>query len=277
MAAPAGAYLWAGAVIPVRLRFWNLRWLVPALVIVAVVVVYPLAAGWGGYPAVMVAEVSASPRLLPIYGVETTEKKVAISFDAAWGAERTPVILDTLDQYGVKTTFFLVGFWIDDHPEMVKEIADRGHEIGNHTATHPHLNSLDKGGIKEELASVNEQILAATGQKVILFRPPFGEYSNKVIEAAQEVGVYTIQWSVDSLDWKDLSADEIYRRIMDNIHPGAIVLFHNNGLHTAEALPRILQDLKTQGYEVVPISQLIYRDNYYIDHRGFQRLRTGIP
>ncbi len=261
--------------VPVKLRFFNLRWLVPSLVALAVVLAYPLAAGWGGSPAVMVAAVSASPRLLPIYGVDTTDKKVAISFDAAWGAERTPAILDILDRYGVKTTFFLVGFWIDDHPDVLKEIAARGHEIGNHTATHPHLNSLDKGSIKEELASVNEQIKAATGQTAILFRPPFGEYSDKVIEAAQEVGLYTIQWSVDSLDWKDLSADAIYQRIIDNIHPGAIVLFHNNAINTPEALPRILEALRAKDYEVVPISKLIYRDGYYIDHRGFQRPRTG--
>ncbi len=260
-----------------RLRFYNLRWLVPSLVTVGLILVYPLLAGWAGGPAMMVAQVSATPRLIPIYGVGTTEKEVAISFDAAWGAERTPAILDTLDKYGVKTTFFLVGFWIDDHPDVLQEIAARGHEIGNHTATHPHLNSLDKAGIREELGSVNEQITAATGQTCILFRPPYGEYSNKVVEAAQEMGLYTIQWSLDSLDWKDLSADEIYSRIVGNIHPGAIVLFHNNGLHTPEALPRIIQTLQGQGYKIVPISQLIYRDNYYIDHRGFQRRRSSAP
>jgi len=264
-------------VVGVKLTFWNLRWLLPALAALAAVVVYPLAAGWSGGPAVLVAQVSGSPRLLPIYGVETTDKKVAISFDAAWGAERTPEILDILDRYGVKTTFFLVGFWIDDHPDLLREIVARGHEVGNHTATHPHLNSLGKEAVKEELATVNEQVKAATAKAVILFRPPYGEYCNKVIEAAQELGLYSIQWSVDSLDWKDLSADEIYRRVVDNIHPGAIVLFHNNGLHTPEALPRILETLQAQGYKIVPVSQLIYRENYYIDHRGFQRLRTSGP
>ena len=260
-----------------RLRFYNLRWLVPLLVAFLVILVYPLAAGWSGSPARMVAEVSAWPRLLPIYAVDTTEKEVAISFDAAWGAEKTPLILDILDRYEVKTTFFLVGFWIDDHPDTLVDIAGRGHEIGNHTATHPHLNSLDKGAIKEELASVHEQIKAATGQTPILFRPPFGEYSNKVVEASQELGYYAIQWSVDSLDWKDLSAEAIYRRVIDNIHPGAIVLFHNNATNTPEALPRILETLKAQGYQVVPVSRLIYRSDYYIDHRGFQKRRTGLP
>jgi polysaccharide deacetylase family sporulation protein PdaB len=261
----------------VRWSFYNLRWLRGAALCLLVLVVYPLAAGWGGGPARMVALISGTPRLLPIYGVDTTEKKVAISFDAAWGAERTTDILDTLDRYGVKTTFFLVGFWIDAYPETLKEIAARGHEIGNHTATHPHLNSLGKEAIKEELATVHEQIRALTGQEPILFRPPFGEYSNKVIEAAQELGYYTIQWSVDSLDWQDLSADAIYDRVIRAIHPGAIVLFHNNAVNTPGALPRILETLQAEGYEVVPISQLIYRDNYFIDHRGFQRRRPGGP
>jgi len=256
-------------------RFYNLRWLVSSMVVAAVVAAYPVLAGWGGGPARFVAAVSATPRLLPIYGVETTEKKVAISFDAAWGAERTPEILDVLDRYGVKTTFFLVGFWIDAHPDVLREIDRRGHEIGNHTATHPHLNSLDKAVIKEELATVDEQVRALTGKKPILFRPPYGEYSNKVIEAAQELGYYTIQWSVDSLDWQDLTPDAIYRRVVENIHPGAIVLFHNNATGTPAALPRILETLKEQGYEVVPISQLIYRENYYLDHRGFQKRRPG--
>jgi polysaccharide deacetylase family sporulation protein PdaB len=254
-------------------RVYNLRWVPGFLVAVLVGVVYPVAAGWGGPPARMVAAVSATPRLLPIYGVDTTERKVAISFDAAWGAEKTPEILDILDRYGVKTTFFLVGFWIDEHPDMVKEIAARGHEIGNHTANHPHLNSLDKEDIKRELAVVHEQIKSLTGQTAVLFRPPFGEYSNKVIEAARELGYYTIQWSVDSLDWQDLSADAIYRRVVGNVHPGAIVLFHNNATHTPAALPRIIETLKVDGYEIVPVSELIYRDDYIIDHRGFQKRR----
>jgi peptidoglycan/xylan/chitin deacetylase (PgdA/CDA1 family) len=91
------------------------------------------------------------------------------------------------------------------------------------------------------------------------------------------LGYYAIQWSVDSLDWKDLSAEAICRRVIDNIHPGAIVLFHNNATNTPEALPRILETLKAQGYEVVPVSRLIYRSDYYIDHRGFQKRRTGAP
>lgn len=204
-------------------------------------------------------------RLVPIYYVDTPEKKVAISFDASWGAEYTPMILETLREHNLKTTFFLTGFWIDKYPDLVKRIAEEGHELGNHTATHPHLNTLEKEAIKKELQQVHDKLYELSGQTPILFRPPFGEYSNKVIEAATEMNYYTIQWSVDSLDWKDISKGEIVSRVTRQLHPGAIVLFHNNGTHTAGALPEILAFAKQEGYEIVKISDLIYKENYYID------------
>jgi len=204
-------------------------------------------------------------RLVPIYYVDTEEKKIAISFDASWGAEHTPKILEILRENNLKTTFFLTGFWIDKYPDLVKQIAAEGHELGNHTATHPHLNTLDKNAIKEELKKVHASLYELTGQEPFLFRAPFGEYSNKVIEAAGELNYFTIQWSVDSLDWRDLSKQEIVSRVTGQLHPGAIVLFHNNGTHTAAALPEILAFAKKKGYEIVPVSELIYKDNYYID------------
>jgi polysaccharide deacetylase family sporulation protein PdaB len=265
-------------VVSVKWGFYNLKWVKGFLVALAVLVVYPAVSGWSGGPARMVAAVSGTPRLLPIYAVDTTEKKVAISFDATWGAELTPTILDILDRYEIKTTFFLCGYWVDKFPEVVREIAARGHELGNHTATHPHLNSLSREGTKEELASVHEQIKALTGQESFLFRPPYGEYSNKVIEAAQELGYYTIQWSVDSLDWQNPGPDAIASRVIRQIHPGAIVLFHNAAEGTPPALPHIIETLQAEGYKIVPISHLIYRDNYYMDHRGFQKRRgSGGP
>ncbi|NLZ39090.1 MAG: polysaccharide deacetylase family protein [Firmicutes bacterium] len=211
-------------------------------------------------------------RLVPIYYVDTPEKKIAISFDASWGAEFTPKILEILRDNKLKTTFFLTGFWIDKYPDLVKQIAAEGHEIGNHTATHPHLNSLDKAAIKKELTSVHNSLKELTGQDVTLFRPPFGEYSNKVIEACTEFGYQCIQWSVDSLDWKEIGKDEIVKRVTSQLHPGAIVLFHNNGRYTADALPEIISFAKENGYEIVQISELLYKDDYYIDpNDGAQR------
>ena len=210
-------------------------------------------------------------RLVPIYYVDTPEKKVAFSFDASWGAERTERILDILDQHSIKTTFFLTGFWVDEYPHYVKLIAERGHEIGNHTFSHPHLSGMSEEQIKEELLKLEQMIGGLTGKRPDLFRAPFGEYSNQVISTAEELGYTTIQWSIDSLDWQNLTRDEIEQRVNSRAHEGAIVLFHNNGLYTADALPGIINYYRRQGYTILPISALIYHQDYTIDpHSGAQ-------
>ena len=216
-------------------------------------------------PGRLAAVVGPGERLVPIYYVDTNEKKVALSFDASWGAERTEKILDILKEKEIKTTFFLTGFWVEAYPEYVKLIADEGHEIGNHTLTHPHLNSLAGEEVKAELKRVEQLIREVSGQKTTLFRPPFGEYSNQVIEAAEGLGYRTIQWSIDSLDWQNLTKEEIIERVTSRAHKGAIILMHNNGLYTADALPEIIDYFSKHGYAIVPISQLIYKDSYYID------------
>jgi len=213
-----------------------------------------------------VMTIAARPgRLLPIYYVDTVERKIAISFDASWGIEFTPKILEILERNNLKTTFFLTGFWIEKYPEMVKKIAAAGHELGNHTYTHPHLNTLDKQGIKHELKRVHAALTGLTGVEPKLFRPPFGEYSNKVMEVADELGYLTIQWSIDSLDWKDVSRQAIVQRVTSRLHPGAIILFHNNGRYTADALPEIISFARSQGYTIVPVSELLHKENFYID------------
>jgi polysaccharide deacetylase family sporulation protein PdaB len=224
-----------------------------------------------------VLAVAGYPRKLPIYYVATEEKKVAISFDAAWGADQTEGLLATLRKHNIKTTFFLVGFWVKKHPDMVKRIAEEGHEIGNHTANHPHLNALGKEEIKEELASVHRQIKELTGKEANLFRPPFGEYSNKVIEAAEELGYYTIQWSIDSLDWKDVSSSYIIDRVTGQIHPGAIVLFHNAAVSTPGALEPIIEKLHADGYKIVPIGELLHKGEFFVDHDGAMKPKPKPP
>ncbi|MBT9172049.1 MAG: Peptidoglycan-N-acetylglucosamine deacetylase [Syntrophomonadaceae bacterium] len=222
-----------------------------------------------------VLEAMTTPaRLLPIYYVDTPEKKLALSFDASWGTQHTTRLLEILEQNNIKTTFFLTGFWAEKYPELVKKIAAAGHELGNHTWTHPHLNTLDKRGIKIELERLHAALSGLTGVGPSLFRPPFGEYSNKVIEAANELGLLTIQWSIDSLDWKELSREAIVQRVTSRLHPGAIILFHNNGRYTADALPEIISFAKSQGYTIVPISELLHREDWYIDPAdGAQRKR----
>ncbi|MBQ7642545.1 MAG: polysaccharide deacetylase family protein [Clostridia bacterium] len=212
----------------------------------------------------------SAARKLPVYCVDREDKKIAISFDCAWGTEYTDIILDALDFYGVKCTFFAVEFWVEKNPDYIRKIAERGHEIGTHSATHSHMSKLSESAIIEELSTSSKAISELTGKPVTLFRAPFGEYNDRVISTASGLGLYTVQWDVDSLDWKDLSAEQIYSRVAKKVKSGSIILCHNNGLHTAESLPLIFADLIERGYTFVPIGELIYKEDYKILPDGKQ-------
>ncbi len=223
--------------------------------------------------------VSGTKRELPIYNVQKSEndKVVALSFDAAWGNEDTGQLIEIMNKYKVKTTFFVVGGWVDKFPESVKELADAGHEIMNHSDTHPYMTKISVEKMKEEVESCSEKIKRITGVKPILFRAPYGDYDNKVITTLRDIGYYTIQWDVDSLDWKDLSASEICDRVLKKVKPGSIVLFHNAAKHTPEALPAIIETLQKDGYKIVPVSEIILKDNYTIDNAGMQKAISAEP
>lgn len=132
------------------------------------------------------------------------------------------------------------------------------------------MTQISEEKMKEEIESCDKKIEAITGKKVNLFRPPYGDYNSKVIDVMDKLNHYTVQWSVDSLDWKDKTAEQIHNRVVENIHPGAIVLFHNAAKNTPAALPGIIKALQDDGYKIVPVSELIYKDNYSIDHTGKQ-------
>lgn len=150
--------------------------------------------------------VSAQPqpakKNLPIYCVDTDEKKVAISFDAAWGADDTEELLTILKNNDVKATFFLCGYWVDKYPEEVKRIYEEGHEIGNHSNTHPHGSQISLEKNKNEIMEVHKKVKDLLGYDMNLYRPPFGEYNDTVLQAAKEVGYHTIQWDVETLEIK---------------------------------------------------------------------------
>ncbi len=222
------------------------------------------------YEAVTVS--SSSGKKLPIYCVDSKDKKVAISFDAAWGADDTDSLLQTLKENDVKATFFLCGYWVDKYPEEVKRIYADGHDIGNHGNTHAHSASLSVEKNKQEIMAVHEKVKALLGVEMNLFRPPFGEYNNNVIQAADECSYYTIQWDIDSHDWMNKGADYEINRVLNHKHMGngSIVLFHNGAKDTPKTLPIIIKGLKEKGFEFVPISELIIKDNYKIDHEGRQ-------
>lgn len=211
----------------------------------------------------------ASSRRVPIYSVDTSEKKIALSFDAAWGADKTEGIMDILDRYGVKATFFLVGFWVEKYSDIVAEIYSRGFEIGTHSDVHAHMPKMDKEAIVKDLSASVTKIRNVIGENVRLFRPPFGDYNDTLITAAEELGLQTVQWSVDSLDWKNVSAEYSVSRVLTKAHSGAIVLMHNNSDYIIEALPRIIEGLTGQGYELVPVGRLITKEGY-VDNNGVQ-------
>jgi polysaccharide deacetylase family sporulation protein PdaB len=209
-------------------------------------------------------------RSLPIYSVERSDKKIAITFDCAWGVDYTEKLLDALQANNAAATFFMVQFWTEKYPEYVKKIDEAGCEIGTHSATHSYMSKQNEEEIKQELTSSATAITAVTGKKVELFRAPYGDYDDLLIDTATALGYYTIQWDVDSLDWKDLSATDIALRIVNGVTDGSIILCHNNGLHTAEALPLVLSTLQNKGYTFVTVGELIYRENYTINSAGRQ-------
>jgi len=212
-----------------------------------------------------------TPRLLPIYSVEREDKVVSISFDCAWGVEHTDEILKALRVGDVKATWFMVEFWSVKYPEYVKKIDAAGHEIGTHSSTHSYMSKQNAEEIRLELKTSSDAIKSVTGKEVELFRPPYGDYDDELIKTASEEGYYSIQWDVDSLDWKDLSATDIAMRVINGAKNGSIILMHNNGMHTAEAVPIIIETLKNKGFTFVPIGELIFRENYVIAPDGRQQ------
>ena len=220
---------------------------------------YPAAVGTG-----------AAARQLPIYCVRRDQKLVSISFDAAWGNEDTQQLIDILSRYGVQATFFVVGDWVDKYPQSVKALHDAGHEVMNHSNTHAHYPQLSAEGVVADLNACIDKIEAVTGVRPTLVRLPYGDYDDKAINAVRSIGMEPIQWDVDSLDWKDLSAPEITKRVTSKVCPGSIVLFHNAAKHTPEALPGIIEALLREGYTFVPVSQIWLDGEYTIDHTGRQ-------
>lgn len=215
--------------------------------------------------------VSAQEKKTPIYCVKTDEKKVAISFDACWGADKTLEILSMLETYDIVANYFCVSSWAEKYPDKLKTLSNSGRvEVGTHSKTHSHMAKLNKQQIEEELNNSSEVIKNITGKQINLFRPPYGEYNNLLVETSLSLGLYPIQWDVDSLDWKDLSANEIATRVLSKATNGSIILMHNDGKNTVKALPLIITGLKNKGYTFVFISDLIYKDNYVIDNTGRQ-------
>ena len=211
-------------------------------------------------------------RKLPIYCVDTDKPQVAISFDAAWGNEDTETLLSILDKYNVKTTFFMTGGWIESYPEDVKKIAAAGHDLGNHSENHKQMSQLSSDECLAEIQKPHDKVKELTGTEMTLFRPPYGDYNNTLIESANALGYHVIQWSVDSLDWKHYGADSIVDTILNHkaLGDGAIILMHNGAKYTKDALETVISTLQSKGYEFVTLSELVYKDHFHMDPSGKQ-------
>ncbi len=211
-------------------------------------------------------------RELPIYCVDTKENKIALSFDAAWGAEDFDRIMEILDKHDIKVTFFMTGGWVEQNPECVKTLVEKGHDLGNHSEHHYDMATISKSQQKEEIQNVHDRVKELTGYEMCLFRPPYGSYNNGLINTTYEMGYYPIQWNVDSLDWKDYGVDSIVKTVCTNesLGPGTIILCHNGAKYTADALDELITNLKGQGYEFVKISDLIMKDHFHMDVTGKQ-------
>lgn len=218
----------------------------------------------------IIATSSNLVKLLPIYNVQTQENKVALTMNCAWNADDIDSIIETLKNNNVNITFFMVGDWIDKYPEYAKKIYEAGNEIGSHSNTHPHVNNLSKEKNIEELRKCSEKIEKITSKKTNLYRTPYGEYNNNVLQVAQEEGYKTIQWNIDTLDYNGLTGEEMWNRINVKLEKGSIILTHNGTAHTADSLDMLIKNIKQKGFNIVKVSDLIYNDNYTINNNGTQ-------
>lgn len=215
-------------------------------------------------------KVAAADRKLPIYAVSRADNKIALTFDCAWGNSNTDLLLSLLKDAGAKATFFVTGEFCDKYPEDVKKMYDAGHEIGNHSDTHPHVEGININKLIEDTRKCSQKIKMITGEEPKLYRAPYGEYDNNVVTTIEGMGMKMIQWSVDSIDWKEPEPDTIIKRIEKDTVSGSILLFHNDLENTSLALPQILTDLKQKGFTFATVSDTVYYDSYHIDSSGLQ-------
>jgi polysaccharide deacetylase family sporulation protein PdaB len=211
---------------------------------------------------------------LPVYSVDRSDKRIALTIDAAWDADKTPFILETLAKYNVKATFFLCGVWVKAYPDQVKAIFDAGHTIGNHSLSHPHMTNISQDAVEKEISSLDDLIEKITGQRTVLFRAPFGEYNDDVIRTVRSTGHEPIQWDIDTIDWKpERSANTILDTVFKKLDDGSIILCHNNGYKIEEYLPTLIETAQANGFTFVTVDELLLDGETIIDANGVQKAK----
>lgn len=210
-------------------------------------------------------------QLLPIYGVSTSEKKIALTFDCAWENSDTEQLIDILNSFDIKATFFVTGDWCSRYPNDVKLFFDEGHAIENHSYSHPHVASIASDRLIADTRACDDIITAITGVAPTLYRAPYGEFSDSMLQVFDTVLSHkVIQWTADSRDWQGREAIDMAHTVISNITPGGIILFHNDTINTPQALEIIIPQLQDEGYEFVLVSDLILWEDYEINHLGLQ-------
>ncbi|MCL2353016.1 MAG: polysaccharide deacetylase family protein [Defluviitaleaceae bacterium] len=219
-----------------------------------------------------IQNVFGAEKMLPIFSTQTDEKVVAITLNAAWGADDTDTLIEILDEFDAKATFFVCGYWVDKYPDALRKFYEAGHCIANHGDTHAHVAKLNFEQNVEEIAAAHTRVLGVLGIEMDLYRPPYGEFNDTVLKAAESINYHTIQWDVDSLDWKRPTPEAMTERVLKhkNLQNGSIILFHCDIPETPIALRKIMADLKNEGYSFITVSDLIMRDGYKLDHAGRQ-------
>lgn len=192
----------------------------------------------------------------PLFQVATTKPLAALVINVAWGEEYLPDLLAVLDEHEAAATFFMVGNWVEQFPELTKDIAAKGHELGNHSWSHPYPTQIAPQDLAEEIKKTDKLLLDLTGQKCTLFAPPYGEWDKDVVLTAADLGYRTIMWTIDTIDWQKPGVDVITKRVLDNLAPGSIILMHPTE-QTVKALPQILSGAQKNGYRFMTVSQLL--------------------
>lgn len=208
----------------------------------------------------------------PICSVETSEKQVALTFDIDRVGGDLEVILDILNNNNVKATFFVTGKWLESNSEGLIKIVDQGHSIGNHSNNHKHMDLLSLKECQEEILCVHNLVKEITGIKMNLFRPPYGDFNNTIIHTAKEIGYETVNWNIDSMDWKDYGIGDIIKQTVANeeLSNGSIIVFRSGTKYTSKALEEVIISLQEKGYELISLDELIYSSDYVIDLTGRQ-------
>lgn len=216
------------------------------------------------------SKVVAADKKVPIYAVSRADNRISLTFDCAWGNSNTDLLLSLLKDANATATFFVTGEFCDKYPEDVKKMYQAGHEIGNHSDIHPHVEGININDLIEDTRECSRKIKMITGEEPKIYRAPYGEYDDNTVSTIEGMGMKMIQWSVDSIDWQEPDADTIIDRVVSKTESGSILLFHNDLENTSQALPEVLTKLKQKGFNFVKISDLVYFDSYHIDNKGVQ-------